>query len=123
MKEREYRRLRSEIEADYRRKLEALELIYAISNSGAPQAEKPPESKGALAEAVAKAASQMNGNFNVRNIENAIKVFNPVLAANVKRASISNTLKRMEATDLEVVERGSGKRATTYRKRVSAKVG
>lgn len=123
MKEREFKRLRSAIEDEFQRKMDALNLVYKMSNEDSPKQEKDPASKGALAEAVGKAVSQMSSNFNVRQIENAIKVFNPVLAANIKRSSISNTLKRMEGTELDVVERGKGKRATIYRRRVMTRAG
>lgn len=117
MKEREYKRLRLSIEADYKHKIAALELVYSMSNESGLPSGKSSTSKGALADAVGKAVSGMTATFNVRQVEEAIRVINPALSNTVKRASISNTLKRLEGAELELVERGRGKRATIYRRR------
>jgi len=118
MHEREYKRLRSIIEADYRKKLEALDLIYGMAgrSNGNSSSSSGTPIKGELAQAVVSAIQQTTSNFNVRDIEQTLKVTNP--AMNVKRGSLSNTLKRLEGREVELIEKGSGKRPSTYRKKV-----
>jgi hypothetical protein len=113
MHEREYRRLRATIEADYRKKLDALELIYGMA--GKNGASSPALVKGVLAQAVVTAIQQAKGDFSVRDIEDTLKVIYPNLVS--KRASLSNTLKRLEGREIELVEKGSGKRASKYRRK------
>lgn len=122
MHEREYKRLRATIEADYRKKLDALTLIYSMSNGSAVPAAGSNRTtliKGALAQAVVGAISQTSGDFNVRDIEESLKIDHPELK--VIRASLSNTLKRLEGKEVELVEKGMGKRPSKYRRR--ARVG
>jgi hypothetical protein len=117
MHEREYKRLRATIEADYRKKLEALDLIYGMAaRNGAPSASAPV--RGELAQVVASAIQQVKGDFNVRDIEQTLKVAEPGLV--VKRASLSNTLKRFVGSEIELVEKGTGKRASRYRRKAKA---
>ena len=114
MHEREYKRLRATIEAEYRKKLDALDLIYSMAGRNGTSANAQP-AKGELARAVIDAILQTRGDFTVRDIEGTLKVTNPNLQA--KRASLSNTLKRLVGNEIELVEQGSGKRASRYRRR------
>jgi len=116
MREPEYRRLKRRIEAEYHEKLKALDLIFRMSGgSSTVSGEKSSRtSKGAVSEAVRNAVSRMTAEFGVREIEDQIRKDDPT--SNVKRASISSTLKRM-ATDEEIklTEEGKGKRGSKYR--------
>jgi len=117
MNDREYARLRATIEADYRRKLDALELIYGMTpkaSTAAPSTLAITPIKGELTQAAIKAVQQAKGEFNIRDIEQLIKVTNGNM--DVKRGSLSNILKRLEGKEIEVIEKGSGKRPTKYRR-------
>jgi len=120
MNEREYDRLRNEIEAEYHKKIEALELIWRMSNK-APTGLMT-NGRGALLGAVRDAVNQLYATFTIRDVEKVIKQQNAVVGSHVRRASLSNTLKRLvEDGLLELVEKGQGKRPSSYRRKVQAK--
>jgi hypothetical protein len=118
MHEREYKRLRKTIEDDYRRKLDALDLIWGIAGS-ANQDGHEPKTRGRsalLKQAIVDVLPGISGSFNQRDIESKITQLHPGIAATLKRASLSTALKRIaESGKIEVVEKGSGKRATVYK--------
>jgi hypothetical protein len=115
MKQREYDALKSQIESEYRTKLDALELVWKMSNKGV--ASTGHTGRGAVLQAVKSAISITHGNFNTADIEKHIKESNAALGAKIKRASISNTLKRLVKDKLiEVVEQGTGRQPSTYKK-------
>jgi hypothetical protein len=114
MHEREYKRLRTTIEAEYRMKLDALELIYGMAGKNG-HSPSPSPIKGELAQAVVSAIQQMKDQFSVRDVEQTLKVIYPNLIVN--RGSLSNTLKRLEGKELELVVKGAGKRPSSYRRR------
>jgi hypothetical protein len=114
MHEREFKRIRATIEADYRKKLDALELVYSMAAKNGASSSAAPV-KGKLAQAVVEAIQHTDAQFSARDIETLVSVTRPELAA--KRASISNTLKRLEGREIELIEKGSGKRPSTYRRR------
>lgn len=120
MKEKEYRKLKTQIEAEYHRKIEALETVWQMSGEDATKAGNQPEKrfgKGSLLKAVRRALEQVKGEFTLRDIQEKIGLADSAFAATVKPASLSSTLKRLETDhELEIVERGRGKRASKYRK-------
>lgn len=68
MHKREYKKLRSVIEADYRKKIEALELVYGMAGkNGASTASSPVRGEPAKA-VVAAIQQQTNGEFNVATL-------------------------------------------------------
>ncbi len=115
MNQRQYDRMKADIEADCRRKLEALELVWQMANKNATP--NPARSgKGALLAAVRAVVQVTTGEFSARDIQNRIRLNNPSFAA-VKRASVSSTLKRLHASqEIERVTEGSGKRGATYKR-------
>jgi hypothetical protein len=116
MHEREYKRIRLAIDAEHKKKLEALDLVYSMSAKNG-NAGSSTRVKGDLAKAIVSAVQQIQGIFNVRAVEDVLRAEHPALAA--KRATISNTLKRMEGKEIEQIEKGSGKKASTYRRRAA----
>jgi hypothetical protein len=119
MNQREYDRMKAAITAEYKRKLEALELVWQMAggssmNTCASVTVRP--RKGELQAAVREAVETLPQGFSVRNVEEAIRVLKPRLEG-IKRASLSSALKRLvTAGEIQVVTEGSGKRASTYRK-------
>lgn len=119
MKEREYRKLRNEIEAEYHKKIEALDLVWKMScgETAANGAAGQVFGKGTLLKAVRQALEGLRGDFVLKDVVERIRVNNSSFAATLKRASLSSTLKRLaKSHEIEVVEPGKGKRASTYRK-------
>jgi hypothetical protein len=122
MKQREYDTLKAQFESEYRTKIEALELIWKSSNKGATPTGHT--GRGAVLQAVKSAISITHGNFNTSDVERHIKEANAALGAKIKRASISNTLKRLVKDKLiEVVVQGTGRQASTYKKVAVIKIG
>jgi hypothetical protein len=117
---REYQRLKTEAEAEYRRKLEAIEMVWKLSGGDSKNGSSPHETsigKGSLQQAIRYAIPYLTGEFTLREVEQQMKVHDPVFAAKVKRPSISGALKRMaDDKEIVVVAAGSGKRASKYRK-------
>jgi len=115
MNEREYDRLKREIEADYRKKIDALELIWELSGGQRKNGSVHQSSgiRGSLLKAIQTAVSETNGEFTVRKIEEMIKEKTPEIE--LKRPSISSSLQRLaEEGEIRVLESGSGKRPTVY---------
>src|SRR3990172_361203 len=121
MKEKEYRRLKSQIEDEYKKKIDALELVWKMSNEsdGSNGTEKSRQviGKGTLQKAVRQVLFEIKGEFDIHDVERRIKHNAPSLANTVKRASLSSAIKRLVGTEIEVVSIGSGKRPSRYRKR------
>jgi len=116
MNEREYKRLKLEIEEEYRENLRALEMVWKrAGKTGSSKARVPRDNS--LAHAVRGALHMMpEDGFTLRSIEEAI-VANGLGDGDVRRTSISVVLKRMaDAGEIVVIEKGSGKRATKYAK-------
>ncbi|MGA2482038.1 MAG: hypothetical protein ABSF92_02845 [Candidatus Acidiferrales bacterium] len=123
MNDREYRRLRAEAEAEYKRKLEAIETVWKMSGastSNGTGASGSSMSRGALLDAVRAAVKLIpGGDFTIKEVAEQIEHSNSALASRVKKASISGTLKRLaDDKEIVVVALGSGKRASRYRRPV-----
>ncbi len=120
MNEREYNRLKAEAEIEYRRKLEAIEMVWKLSggaNRNGTEVIGAIVGKGLLLKAVRHALEDIRGDFTIHDIENWIRRNNPSLAATLKRPSLSGTLKRLAKDGtITLVAAGSGKRASKYRR-------
>lgn len=122
MNEREFNRLRTQIKAEYQKKLEALDMVWKMCGGATKGSRTPP--RGALASAVRQAVDARAGTFTVRDIEHTVCEANPGMATTVNRTSVSSALKRMANDDLiTIASLGRGKRATIYDKAVSVKAG
>ena len=122
MKEREYLRLKAQIENEYREKRDALELIWKMSKDSASiRTNVKNPKRGAVHEAVCKAIPHYSGEFTVHDIEDRVKADNSLGLASVKRASIASVLNRLVGERIEVASQGSGKRPGRYRMIARAK--
>lgn len=126
----DYLRLRQQIEEDYRRKIEALELVWRIANEicavPAPtESEISEEStdldsgiqpaKGELQKAIQDAIRDLRRPFTVSDVEDKLRAQRPDLL--IRRSSISSALQRMAAAEcasVEVVQLGAGQRPNIY---------
>jgi hypothetical protein len=126
MNYREYQRLKTDAENEYRRKLEAIETVWKLSGGLTPKgfaavadSNGTSLNKGSLQEAIRKAYKGLYGDFTHRDVYNQIATFDAAFAEKIKEklASLSGGLKRMaDDGELVLVEPGSGKRASKYRK-------
>ncbi len=117
MNDREYDRLKKQIEAEYRTSLDALERIWKLSRK--QDASAASNGRGDLLAAVRQAVSEKHGIFNLREIEEAMKRRNSGMT--IRRASLSSTLMRLvEDGDLEVVEKGKGRMPSTYKQKTKS---
>jgi hypothetical protein len=121
--EREYRRLRQQIEDDYRRKIDALEVVWKLSaNTSNGNSAEVPVKRGTIDNLVRNVLGSMTGQFSPRDVMEEMQKI-PDFPGGINRSSVSSALKRL-ADDgvLSVVQIGKGKRASRYqRKGVSLK--
>jgi hypothetical protein len=118
MTDREYARLRAQIEQRYRDDIAALDRVREIAVKDVPQERGGRISKGAVLEAVREATAAVKQSFTLRDVEFWLRANKPALAR-VSRTTISGALRRLTGREVEEQEKGSGKRPTTYR-RISA---
>lgn len=115
--EREYRRLRQQIEDDYRRKIDALEIVWKMSadtTNGVSRSDGPIK-RGTIDTLVRSVISRMTGTFSPRDVMDEIHR-TPDVPVGISRSSVSSALKRLADEDLlYVVEVGKGKRASRYK--------
>src|SRR5437879_1070823 len=120
MNQREYERLKGEAAAEYKKKLEAIDLVWRMSGGTSQNGSNPDVGhvgKGSLLQAVKQAVQFLTGEFTLRDVEKQIQATDSVFAAKIKRPSLSSTLKRLaEDKDIVLVAAGSGKRASKYRR-------
>jgi hypothetical protein len=126
MNYREYQRLKADAQGEYRRKIEAIETVWKLSGGEAitpstngTKSDENGISRGSLQQAVRNAYTYLSGEFTHRDVYNQIVASDPVFAEKIKdkMPSLSGTLKRMaDDKELVLVEAGSGKRASKYRK-------
>jgi hypothetical protein len=121
MNQREYEKLKADAAAEYRRKLEAIEVVWRMSgvgaNSNGSHVDETPIGKGALQQAVKSAVQVISGDFTLRDVDKQIRLTDSGFAAKIKRPSLSSALKRLAADrEIVLVSLGSGKRASIYRR-------
>jgi hypothetical protein len=118
MRKSEYLRLKKQIEAEYRHKLESLETVWhmvSTNGSSADGDDGPKRRNGGLNSAIKALlpALKLEATFNQPTVLELLKERSPELGAT--SASVSSALRRLEQDGLiGLVERGAGQRATTY---------
>jgi len=119
--EREYRRLLQQVEDEYRRKKDALEIVWKMTQttSNGHSVGEARMKRGTIEGLVRDVLAHMRGEFSPREVIERINQM-PNVPAELDRSSVSSALKRL-ADDgvLEVTEVGKGKRASRYRLRVA----
>jgi hypothetical protein len=117
MNEREYKRLRQQIQDDCKRKLEALDLVWQMAGPGSrgDEASEAPIRRGAIDGLVRQVVPLMKDAFTPRHVMERINEL-PDVPAGINRSSVSSALKRLaDEGQIDVVETGRGKRASRYR--------
>ena len=114
MREREYLRLKRQIEAEYRQKLEALELVWKMSGRVAGRPERIP--RVALQQLVRAFLDEAHDDeFTVDEVFKYVRLETPAVVLN--RASLAGVLQRFVRNgELELVSRGKGSKPSRYRR-------
>ena len=114
MREREYLRLKRQIEVEYRQKLEALELVWKMSGKVAGRPERI--ARVALQQFVrAFLAEAHDAEFTVDEVFRYVRQQTPGVTLN--RASLSGILQRFVRNgELELASRGKGSKPSRYRR-------
>jgi hypothetical protein len=114
MREREYLRLKRQIEAEYRQKLDALELVWKLSGKVAGRPERI--ARVALQQLVRAFLDEAHDDeFTVDEVFKSVRQQTPGVVLN--RASLSGVLQRFVRNgELELVSRGKGSKPSRYRR-------
>lgn len=117
----EYVRLKKSIEEDYKKKLEALGLLYPEFVEKA-QMQLPGISvvRSPIKKLVQNSINQHANEqpFTARNVMDWLQKDNPDLANTFSIITVSGALSRLESKGfLEIVEKGSGSTPTTFKKK------
>ena len=119
----EYLKLKKDIELEYRRNLDALELTWKRykSISGQTRESNDPDSPSSekLSTAVRIVVNGINQNFSVDDIERGLKDHGLFEGKQIKRLALTNTLHRLaRREELEVIKKGKGRLPGIYRKKI-----
>lgn len=121
----EYLQLKKDIENEYRKNLDALELVWKRSQnvlSRTQQGNKieTPGVDQPLSEAVRLVIAQMDKDFTADLIEIGLSDHNYNEGKPVNRVSLTNTLHRLwRRGELELVKKGRGRTPSAYRRKPS----
>lgn len=121
----EYLQLKKDIENEYRKNLEALELVWKRSQnvlSRTHQGNKieTPGVDQPLSEAVRLVIAQMDKDFTADLIEIGLRDHNYNEGKPVNRVSLTNTLHRLwRRGEIELVKKGRGRTPSSYRRKTS----
>jgi len=123
MNEKEYNRLKQQFEAEYRKKIEALEIIYQAtreskSESQTEKRERKPQ-EGTLTAAIKEALDVFTSHaFDINDVIKTVEGMHPEVKRPINPTSVSGALKKFERDGLlEIVQSGRGKRPHVYRNR------
>ena len=121
MKHTEYIRLKAQIEAEYKHKLESLETVWRLASSGTSADGKDGRPKrrrnGGLNTAIKALLPELETGFSQPKVFEILRSRKPELE--VTPASVSSALRRLEEDgDIEIVERGAGQRPSTYQVKI-----
>jgi hypothetical protein len=108
----EYHRLKDEALAEYRRKLDAIETVWRMSNNQGAPPEQPSTSE--LIKRVLPSFAEKA--FTVVEVKEAIERMFPDMKGRIRLTSISGTFTRMakRADAIRIQHKGSGTIGTTY---------
>jgi hypothetical protein len=115
MHEREYKKLRKQIEEEYQDNLRALDLVWKRAGKNGVS-KRPTVDDSTLAALVRSAVERTSGPFTIRDILGSCNERGP-RDAEIRGSSVSAILKRMaDHGTIGIVEVGSGRRPTSYKK-------
>jgi hypothetical protein len=114
MKEREYLRLKRQIEAEYQEKMKALDLVWRMA--GKPEQRPGRLPRTAIQQLVRTFVNEWHeGDFSVDEVTNYLRQQSPT--AVVSRSSLSKALRRFVLNrQLEITSQGKGRKPRRYRR-------
>jgi hypothetical protein len=114
MREREYLHLKRQIEAEYREKMEALDLVWRMAGKPEQRAGRLPRT--AIQQLVRTFVSGWrDGDFSVDEVFNYLR--NQAPSAVLNRSSLSKALRRLVLNrELEITSQGKGSKPSRYRR-------
>jgi hypothetical protein len=130
MNEREYRRLIQQLEADFQKKREAIELVWLMArdtnHDASPRAQGNGGGNGTRSGTLAAAVEDVitrfiteTVQFNLNTVIELIEANHPEIKKPINPTSVSGCLKNLakdKPTFLVLAQRGSGKRPNLYQK-------
>lgn len=119
MDEREYRKIKEDLIAEHKRRLEALETIWAIYKPKVKSATPEIDAKPSIPDLVrAVLLSDMIGEtFTIWDVRKTIEKRFPESKGNFRKNSLSGTLTRMaQRKEIAIAKHGSGTQASTFRR-------
>lgn len=125
----EYLRLKKDIENEYHRNLEALDLVWKRSQnifSSTQQGDVPEQAAGEqpLSEAVRLVISQMTKDFTADGVELALRDHGYNEGKPVNRVSLTNTLHRLwRRGEIELLRKGRGRIPSSYQRKTPSNSG
>jgi hypothetical protein len=128
MKKRDYLKKRSELVADYRQKIEALEIVWRMFNPDEPVPSEGTEreSEDAAAtwphevskrDAVRQAIAILSGDFGARDVRAALNQINPEWSAGLDDNQLSSLVARLaEKSEIGITKPKVGRAPAIYTK-------
>jgi hypothetical protein len=115
--EREYRRLRQQIEDDAKRKIDALDMVWQMvqgASNGHSARSDAPIKRGTIDNLIRRVIPLIEGTFTPRTVM-ALLQQQPHTGVDLNRSSVSSALKRLaDENVITLVEGGKGKRPSIY---------
>jgi len=105
----------------YRDRVDAIQKVWELAKIEVPgeqDVEEEARRHGELMARVQEAMKALDGDFTLHHVLATIRERHPRQSDWIKPASVSAALKRLTGIELDLVEAGSGKRASVYRRRV-----
>ncbi len=115
MQEREYLRMKREIEERCRQDLAALERIWELSGGPKQGGSSDGIKRGDLQNAIIRALGNFTTDFTAEQMHARIRVTDPEIGEKAKPSSVSSSLNRMDGSEIEIIERGVGRKPSVYR--------
>ena len=110
----QYKKLKEEIEAEHKKKLEALEMVWRMcQNQNHTDAKDGSDRSGSTADAIRKVIAGLSNDFSADDVEQGLKDHH---VKRVKRLAITNTLHRLHRRgELEIIRKGQGRMPGIFR--------
>jgi hypothetical protein len=117
MNQKDYERLKRQIEEQYQKDIASLDRIMELSRNGseAPAQVESTIRPEEVEEAVIAILPAVEGIFNKRRLATLMREADPTLPADI-HFLLGGILKQLEGTKVELVEKGKGKRPSDYRR-------
>jgi hypothetical protein len=114
MKEREYLRLKRQIEAEYQEKMQALDLVWRMAGKPEQRAGRLPRAE--IQQFVRSFVNEWrDGDFSVDDVINYVRQQAP--SSVLSRSSLSKALRRLALNrQLEIAAQGKGRKPSRYRR-------